>query len=413
MPDLKIEYMNIEELIPNVNNPRKNDRAVDKVAGSISEFGFKNPIIIDKDNVIVAGHTRLLSARKLELKEVPVIRAGDLTDAQIKAFRIADNKTSEFAEWDEELLSIELEALKELDFNLDETGFDMEDIDKMLGSKEVEEDDFEVKLPDEPKAKLGDIYQLGRHRLMCGDSTGEDVDTLMDGNKADMLFTDPPYLMGFTGNVHADGEKSFNSKHGEILNDKMSREDGDAFIHDIIKSIKVNVVGAYYICFYRLGLEYVFRGLDKEDLKYRALIIWDKGNHTLSNSDYMSKYEPIVYGWIDEHNFYGEKGSFDIWEIPRTAKNDLHPTMKPIPLVAKAINDSSKKGNIVLDLFGGSGSTLIACEQTGRECYTMELDPKYVDVIVNRYINLKESSEDVFLIRDGEKISYKEVEKNE
>lgn len=378
---MKIIYKHIDEINPYDNNPRDNRKAIAPVVESIRQFGFRVPIIIDEQNTIIAGHTRYEACKELGITDIPTITADGLTDEQIKAFRVVDNKTNEYAKWDEDLLRIEL---AEVDIDL--SPFDLDLFQEPL--VEIIDDDFEFVLPDEPEAKLGDVYQLGRHRLMCGDSTSEeDVAKLMSGEKADMLFTDPPYLMGFTGNVHADGKKSFNSKHGEILNDKMSREDGDAFIHDIIKSIKVSVVGAYYICFYRLGLDYVFRGLDREDLKYRALIIWDKGNHTLSNSDYMSKYEPIIYGWIDEHNFYGEKGSFDIWEIPRTAKNDLHPTMKPIPLVSKALQNSSKREDIVLDLFGGSGSTLIACEQLKRSCYMMELDPKYVDVIIKRWEN--------------------------
>ncbi|NCB13965.1 MAG: site-specific DNA-methyltransferase, partial [Erysipelotrichia bacterium] len=248
------------------------------------------------------------------------------------------------------------------------------------------EDDFDCTPPEEPKAKLGDIYQLGKHRLMCGDSTNEnDVKKLMDGKLADMVFTDPPYLMGFTGNVHADGSKSFNSKHGAIKNDKMSREDGDNFILDIFENIKKFCVGSFYVCFYRLGLDYIFRALNILNNQYKALIIWDKGNHTLSNSDYMSRYEPIVYGWFNEHKFYGDRSNFDIWNVQRTQKNDLHPTMKPIALCEKAINNSSVKNNNVLDLFGGSGSTLIACEQLNRSCYMMELDQKYVDVIITRW----------------------------
>ena len=220
---------------------------------------------------------------------------------------------------------------------------------------------------------------------MCGDSTSNDLDELMQKDKSDMVFTDPPYLMGFTGNVHADGSKSFNSKHGAIKNDKMSREDGDKFILKIFTQIMNYNRGAYYVCFYRLGLDYIFRALDQLNNEYKALIIWNKGNHTLSNSDYMSKYEPIVYGWFDEHNFYGDRSNFDIWDIQRTTKNTLHPTMKPIALVSKAIQNSSQEGDIVLDLFGGSGSTLIACEQLNRRCYTMELDPKYATVIIKRW----------------------------
>lgn len=221
---------------------------------------------------------------------------------------------------------------------------------------------------------------------MCGDSTKEDdVEKLMNGLKADMVFTDPPYLMNFEGNVHADGSKSYNAKFGKIKNDKMSREDGDNFILKIFQMIEKYNKGAYYVCFYRLGLDYIFRALDKLNNRYKALIIWNKGNHTLSNSDYMSRYEPIVYGWFKSHLFYGDRSNFDIWDIDRTKKNDLHPTMKPIALVSKAINNSSKQEDIVLDLFMGSGTTIMACEQNNRIAYGMELDPKYVDVIIKRW----------------------------
>lgn len=228
---------------------------------------------------------------------------------------------------------------------------------------------------------------------MCGDSTDAgSVAILMNGQKADMVFTDPPYLMGFTGNVHSDGTKSFNAKYGEILNDKMSKEDGDKFILSIFNILEEYVEGAFYVCFYRLGLDYIFRALDHKKINYKALIIWNKGNHTLSNSDYMSKYEPIVYGWFKKHEFFGDRSNFDIWDVQRTQKNDLHPTMKPVALCSKAINNSSCKNSKVLDLFGGSGSTLIACEQLGRKCYMMELDPHYCDVIRKRYWKFKTGS---------------------
>lgn len=200
--------------------------------------------------------------------------------------------------------------------------------------------------------------------------------------------------MGFTGNVHADGSKSFNSKHGAILNDKMSKEDGDEFVYDIFTTIRTFCDGSYYVCFYRLGLDYIFRALDKHNNSYKALIIWEKGNHTLSNSDYMSRYEPIVYGWFNEHRFYGDRSNFDVWNIDRTSKNELHPTTKPVELSAKAIENSSKANGSVLDLFGGSGSTLIACEQLNRTCYMMELDPRYVDVIRKRYARFIGKEED-------------------
>lgn len=379
------------ELHPYERNPRNNDGAVDAVAASIKEFGFKVPVVIDTDDVIVAGHTRVKAAKKLGLKTVPCIVADDLTPEQVKAFRLADNKVGELAEWDFSKLGEELLALADmdLDFSMSDFGFDVEDSIPDVDPEMFEDEAPEVDEVNPPVTQLGDIWMLGNHRLMCGDSTkAEDVTVSMDGKKSDMVFTDPPYLMGFEGNVHADGTKSFNAKHGAIKNDKMSREEGDKFILDIFKTIKTFNKGAYYVCFYRLGLDYIFRALNTVNNKYKALIIWDKGNHTLSNSDYMSKYEPIVYGWIDEHNFYGDRSNFDIWNIARTSKNELHPTMKPIELCAKAIKNSSKCEDVVLDLFGGSGSTLIACEQLNRTCYMMELDPKYCDVIIKRWENL-------------------------
>ena len=414
---MNIIKMKVEDLIPYINNPRNNENAVDKVASSIAEFGFKNPIFVDKNNVVVNGHTRLLASKKLGLKEVPVIVIDDLSEAQIKAFRIADNKTSEYAEWDEELLKIELEQLEEMDFDLNELSIDYSDFDL-----EVELDDFEGEYDEEddiveeppkvPFSKQQDIWLLGRHRLMCGSSTEEeDVKLLMSGNKADMVFTDPPYLMGFNGNVNNDGSKSHNAIHGQIKNDKMTKEEGQKFINSIIDTIKNNVIGAYYICFYRLGMHYVFNALQENNIDYKSLIIWHKPGGTLSNSDYKSMYEPIFYGWIDKHNYYGGTDGWDLWTINKTKKNDLHPTMKPIELMTKAINNSSKANEIVLDLFGGSGSTLIASEITNRINYSMELDEKYVDVIVKRYINHKQNNgEDVYLLRNGNKIPYSEIE---
>ena len=383
---MEIVMKKVDELIPYVNNPRHNDHAVDTVASSIKNFGFKVPIVVDKNYIIVAGHTRLKASKKLGLEKVPVIIADDLSDEKIKAFRLADNKVAEIAVWKEEELHQELTELEEMLFDMTEFGFD--GIGELI-EEEVEEDDFDIEEPIEPKAKKGDVYKLGEHRLMCGDSVNEkDVEKLMGEKKADMIFTDPPYLMNFTGNVHGDGSKSFNSKHGTIENDNMSREDGDEFIGGVFAIIKKFVIGSWYVCFYRLGLDYVYRAIDENNMQHRALIIWNKGNHTLSNSDYMSKYEPIVYGWNEEHNFYGGRSNFDIWDVARTKKNDLHPTMKPLELCAKAIKNSSKKGDVILDLFGGSGSTLIASEQLDRSCYMMELDPKYVDVIINRWEEL-------------------------
>ena len=393
--ELKIKYMSVNDLVPYEKNTKKHDDVqINNVAESIKQYGFVQPVVIDKNNVVVIGHCRLLAAKKLKMADVPCVCVEDLTEEQVKALRIVDNKSNE-SPWDFDFLADELAEISLDDFDFD-FGIDTEAEEE---TEIVEDEAPEVDEENEPITKLGDIWQLGRHRLMCGDSTDKStVELLMNGIKADMVFTDPPYLMGFEGNVHADGSKSFNAKHGAIKNDKMSREDGDKFILSIFENIKEFNKGAYYVCFYRLGLDYIFRALDELNNRYKALIIWDKGNHTLSNSDYMSKYEPIVYGWFDSHLFYGNRSNFDIWNIQRTQKNDLHPTMKPIALCAKAIENSSKKEDIILDFFGGSGSTLIASEQLNRKCYAMELDPKYCDVIIKRWEDF--TGEKAVLIND-------------
>jgi DNA modification methylase len=387
----KIEWMSVETLIPYAKNARTHsDEQVAQIAGSIKEFGFNNPVLVDKDNSVIAGHGRLMAARKLGMDKVPVVQLGHMTEAQRKAYVLADNRIALNSGWDAGMLSLELQDLKD-DIDLSLLGFDPDELDALLNPIEETEgltdEDAVPDVPDEPKTKLGDIYILGNHRLMCGDSTSIDcVEKLMDGNKADMVFTDPPYNMDFTGGIHADGSKSFNAKHGGIKNDKMTKAEAEDFFDAINSIIYAYCVGAFYITFYRLGIGEYWKSLERINLKVRSLIIWDKGNHTLSNSDYMSKYEPIFYGWTgDNHNFYGGNNGMDIWDIKRTAKNDLHPTMKPVELIEKALEDASKLGNTVLDLFGGSGSTMIACEKLGRKSRLMELDPKYCDVIVQRW----------------------------
>ena len=373
--------LSITAIKPNPNNPRliKDDK-FKKLVDSIKEdpeFLEAREIVVNKDHMILGGNMRYKAAKEAGITEVPV-KIVDWSEEKQRRFIIKDNVSG--GEWDWDILANEWDAEE-----LEAWGLDTPD--SWHEPEEIVEDEApEVDESEPPKSKLGEIYQLGRHRVMCGDSVNaEDAKKLMGKQKAEMTFTDPPYLMGFEGNVHGDGSKSFNATHGAIKNDKMSKEEGDNFIYSIFETLHTHVNGAYYVCFYRLGLDYIFRALDKLENKHRAVIIWDKGNHTLSNSDYMSKYEPIVYGWFNDHNFYGGRSNFDIWNIDRTAKNELHPTMKPIELCAKAIQNSSKKDDIVLDLFLGSGSTLIACEQTDRTCYGMELDPKYVDVIRKRY----------------------------
>ena len=389
---MQITEVKVEALIPYAKNSRTHDDAqVAQIAASIKEFGWTNPILVDGEKGIIAGHGRLMAARKLGMTQVPVIELKGMTEAQKKAYVIADNKLAMNAGWDNDFLTLELKDLEDEGFDLSLTGFDDKELDALLnvieGTEGLTDEDDVPAVPEEPKTKLGDVYILGNHRLMCGDSTSTDaVDLLMENKKADMVFTDPPYNMDFTGGIHADGSKSFNAKHGGIKNDKMSQSEAADFFDAINSIIYAYCVGAFYITFYRLGIGEYWKSLERVNLKVRSLIIWDKGNHTLSNSDYMSKYEPIFYGWTgDNHKFYGGNNGMDIWEIKRTAKNDLHPTMKPVELIEKALEDASKSGNLVLDLFGGSGSTMIACEKLGRKARLMELDPKYCDVIVKRW----------------------------
>jgi DNA modification methylase len=385
----KIIKINTSKLIPYAGNSRTHsDEQVNQIAASIKEFGFNNPVLVDADNVIIAGHGRVLAAQKIGMDEVPTICLAHLSDAQRRAYVIADNKLAMNAGWDKEALLAEMDRLKDDNFDVSLLGFDDEELGEMYGEEEIEgltDDDEVPEPPENPTTVDGDIWLLGNHRLMCGDSTSvEVVDNLMPG-MASMTFTDPPYLMNFTGGIHADGSKSFNSKHGAIKNDKMSKQDGDNFLDSINTVIKSKVDGAFYITFYRLGIAQYYESLERTGLQCRSLVIWDKGNHTLSNSDYMSMYEPIFYGWVNNHKFHGGSNGMDIWRIQRTARNDLHPTMKPVELCLKAIEDGSQANGVVLDLFGGSGSTLIACEKTNRQCRMMELDPKYCDVIIKRW----------------------------
>ena len=382
---MQIEKISNVKLNP--NNPRiiKDDK-FKKLVQSIKDFPEMlniRPIVVNKDMIILGGNMRYKACKEAGLKEIPIIIT-DLSEDKQREFLIKDNTSG--GEWDWEVLANEWDAEQLDDWGLDVPSFE---VDEVL---EAEEDDFDTTPPEEPVTVLGDLYEIGEHRLLCGDSTDSDqVARLMNGEKADMVFTDPPYLMDFTGGIHADGSKSFNASHGGIKNDKMSKEDGDDFLDAINANIQLFTKGAFYICFYRLKLGEYFQSLKRTGLEVRALITWNKGNHTLSNSDYMSKCEHIFYGWVNEHNFYGGNNGMDIWDIPRTQKNELHPTMKPIPLCEKAINDASKQNDLVFDLFLGSGSTMVASHQLKRKCYGMELDPKYCDVIVKRMIKLDDT----------------------
>ena len=372
---MQIIYKNLSELHPYKNNPRKNDQAVDAVANSIREFGFKVPVVIDKNGEIIAGHTRLKAAKKLKMKEIPCIVADDLTDEQIKAFRLADNKVGELAEWDLDMLDIELDEITEID--MEQFGFYMSD---MESEAEAIEDDFDATPPEEPKSKPGDIYQLGRHRLMCGDSTDkETVELLMDGKKADMVFTDPPYGVSYTGGLQ------FKNGTVEKNNREMIKNDDVDIYEDVFRILSQFSNGACYVWFAGTKAATLYNAAEKYG-EIHALIIWVKnGGYGALNANYKQKHEPCLY-WKPKNaklNFCGATTETTVWEVNKDGVNEYHPTQKPIALPAKAISNHDVE--TVLDLFGGSGSTLIACEQLDRTCYMMEYDPKYVDVIIKRW----------------------------
>lgn len=381
---MQIIEKKLEELKVYENNPRNNDKAVNAVAESILQFGFKVPIVIDTNDVIVCGHTRLKASKKLGLETVPCIVADDLTEEQIKAFRLADNKTAELAEWDVSKLEEELKELAEMDFDMSAFEFDLAEFEE---PKEVVEDDVPEVSDCEPITQLGDIWKLGEHRLMCGDSTDKaTVALLMNGEKADMVFTDPPYGVSYEGGLN---EK----KKAQIKNDALKGNTLYTFLCDVFRNLKASTKdkSAIYIFYATKTTREFINAFDDAGLKQRGIIAWYKKGGGFGDfmAHYMNAYEPCIYGSNGESvNWYGLSNEKTVWEIDKEKKCDLHPTMKPIALVARAINNSSKKGNAVLDLFGGSGSTLIACEQLNRRCFMMELDPKYCDVIIKRWETL-------------------------
>ena len=397
---LNLVQMKISDLVMYENNPRKNDNAVEAVANSIRSFGFKVPIIIDKNNVVICGHTRVKASKKLGMDEVPCVIADDLNEEQVKAFRLADNKVSELAEWDLDKLAEELQFIY-----MDMLQFGFEDLEESM-ERDVLEDEFNEneELPVNPYAKKGDIFVLGKHRLMCGDSTlVEDVAKLCDGKVADMIFTDPPYNVDYEGGT---GMK--------IQNDKQKDADFFEFLTKAFNNMAANVKngGSIYCC--HADTEGInFRTAFKSaGFKLAECLIWVKNSLVLGRQDYHWRHEPILYGWKEgaSHYFVDDRTQDTVWEYNKPKNNDLHPTMKPLELVGKAIKNSSKKGERVLDLFGGSGSTLIASEQIDRCALLMELDEKYVDVIVKRYLRFIQSYDDCYLIRDGVSIPLSTIE---
>jgi DNA modification methylase len=399
---MNIVMKKTSELFEYENNPRNNEAAIDAVAASIKEFGFKVPIIITKDDVIIAGHTRLKASQKLGLATVPCIVADDLTEAQIKAFRLADNKTAELATWNFEKLEEELSHI-----DMDMLRFGFEDLHSDVPDN-ASDDDFDPseEITDTQYSEQGDIYLLGNHRVMCGDSTKKpDVQRLLDKATIDMIFTDPPYNVDYEGTA------------GKIKNDKMEDDNFYLFLYDAFTNMfeATKDGGAIYVCHADTeGLN--FRNAFKNaGFKLAECLVWVKNALVLGRQDYHWRHEPILYGWKEgaAHYFVDDRTQDTIWEYHKPKKNDEHPTMKPLELVGRAISNSSRVGEKVLDLFGGSGSTLIAADQLQRKAFLMELDEKYVDVIVKRYLRHKKSTEDCFLIRNGKKVPLDTIEEFE
>ena len=382
---MEIKEVEVSALIPYAKNSRTHDDAqVAQIAASIKEFGWTNPILVDGTKGVIAGHGRLLAARKLGMAKVPTIELKDMTEAQKKAYVIADNKLALNAGWDTNFLSLELQELKDQDFDLTLLGFDDKELDALLAPEVTEgltDEDSVPETPIEPKTKLGDIYILGNHRLMCGDSTNIDaVEKLMNSELADQLVTDPPYNIAYEG-----GSK----KREQIKNDEMADEEFRQFLKDVyIAANAVMKAGAVFYIWHADTEGYNFRGAAKDmGWRVRQTLIWNKDNSAFGRSDYHWKHEPCLYGWKEgaAHLWATDRKQTTVIECKRPSKSELHPTMKPVELMEYQILNNTKGSDIVLDLFGGSGSTLIAAEKTGRKARLMELDPKYCDVIVKRW----------------------------
>ena len=370
-----IQMMPIDTVKPYIYNPRVNDQAVDAVARSIEEFGFRSPIVVDESKTIINGHTRLKAAKQLGLEQVPVLLADDLTEEQVRAFRLADNKTAELAEWDDDMLEEELSLLDDIDMS--EFGFE-----EIVEELEVEEDEgFDDELPKEPRAQIGDVYKLGGSRLVCGDSLDpKTYELLCEGEEMDLYLTDPPYNIAYEGKT---------AEALTIENDDMSDEDFRTFLFEAFTAAgDVMKPGASFYIWHAEFEKYNFVGACNDvDWTIRQTLIWNKNQFTLGRQDYQWKHEPCLYGWKPgaSHSWYGGYSETTVLDFNKPNKNIEHPTMKPIELFAYLIKNSTKQGDNVLDNFGGSGTTIMACEQLNRRAFVIELDPKYVDVIINRW----------------------------
>ena len=388
MQDIELHHWPVSKLIPYGRNPRKNDHVIEQMAGAIREFGFRIPIIAKSTGEVVDGHLRLKAALHLGLETVPVVLADDLTPMQIKAFRILANRSATWAEWDEDLLRLELEELQLDDFDLALTGFDDDEIAELLAGEETTaeghtDEDAAPEVPVIPVSKPGDVWIMGKHRLLCGDSTDPtSFALLMTGVKATMVFTDPPYNVDYANSA----KDKMRGTNRPILNDNL----GDGFQDFLLNAFKPTLShcsGAIYVAMSSSELDTLQAAFRAAGGKWSTFIIWAKNTFTLGRSDYQRQYEPILYGWPEgaTRHWCGDRDQGDVWHFNKPRVNDLHPTMKPVELVERAIRNSSRPGDVVLDPFGGSGTTLIAAEKSGRQARLIELDPKYVDTIVRRW----------------------------
>ena len=409
----EMKMVETSKLIPYVNNARTHSQEqVNKLRGSLREFGFINPVIIDSDFNVIAGHGRLMAAKEEGIEEVPCVLVDYLTEAQKKAYILADNRYAQDAGWDEELLRLEIEALEGMDFDVSLIGFNEDEISDLFAgadTSDTQDDDFDLSDALEKAAfvERGDVWVVGRHRLMCGDATSEeDVATLMDGKKANLIITDPPYNVAFES---SDGLS--------IKNDKMENEKFYEFLLAAFKNMAEHLEKG--------GSAYVFHA-DTEGLNFRKAFIdagfhlsgcciWVKNSLVLGRSDYQWQHEPVLYGFLQNGKHYWSKNAgrsqTTIWNFDKPKKNKNHPTSKPLDLLAYPIGNSSQENAIVIDTFGGSGSTLMTCEQTNRICHTMELDKKYASVILRRYVEDTDDAENVYVIRNGEKLMYSDLVK--
>ncbi len=388
MQDIELHHWPVGKLIPYGRNPRKNDHVIEQMAGAIQEFGFRIPIIAKSTGEVVDGHLRLKAALHLGLETVPVVLADDLTPMQIKAFRILANRSATWADWDEDLLRLELEELQLDDFDLALTGFDDDELLEIMAGEETTsegntDEDAAPEVPFNPVSKPGDVWIMGQHRLLCGDSTdAASYDTLLGNERVAMIFQDPPYNVDYANTA----KDKLRGTNRPILNDNLGEGFQD-FLLAAFKPALARCNGAVYVAMSSSELDTLQSAFRAAGGKWSTFIIWAKNTFTLGRSDYQRQYEPILYGWPEgaTRHWCGDRDQGDVWHFNKPRVNDLHPTMKPVELVERAIRNSSRPGDVVLDPFGGSGTTLIAAEKSGRQARLIELDPKYVDVIVRRW----------------------------